>query len=124
MKRRSFLKFSATVTGLGLAAGARPGAAAGIASPAAGQATGPLLPSLDAMRRIGRLHLDARPDEIDAARALRTRIDAAGGLDRVVLRRVLGEDMRRNLDQHDVVTIEGWVLPRALVRVCAAVAVA
>ena len=124
MKRRSFLKYSVTATGLGLAAGTGPASAAGLSAPAPATTPGPLLPSLDAMRRIGRIHLDNRPDEIDTARALRARIEATGGLERAVLRRIAGEDMRRDLDRHDVVTVEGWVLPRALVRVCAAVAVA
>jgi hypothetical protein len=112
MKRRNFLKFSVLATGLGVVgAGASPAAAGA-----------PPLPSVEAMRRIGRLHLDARPDELPDARALRARIDAAGGLDRGVLRRVMADDLRRDLDRAEVVTVDGWVLPRALVRVCCAVA--
>jgi hypothetical protein len=114
MKRRNFLKFSALVAGLG-AAGAGPGLAATEAPP---------LPSLDAMRRIGRIHLAARPDEISEAQALRTRIEAAGGFERPVLRRLLSDDMRRDLGEANVAVVDGWVLPRALVRICCAASVA
>lgn len=126
MKRRNFLKYSALVTGLGVA-GARPGLAApeGLPpGPHLGPPPGPPLPALDAMRRIGRLHLEARPDEIPDARAFLARIEAAGGIDRTVLRRLLAEEMRRDLDRAEVVVVDGWVLPRALVRACCSVSLA
>jgi hypothetical protein len=41
-----------------------------------------------------------------------------------VLRRLLSDDMRRDLGEANVAVVDGWVLPRALVRICCAASVA
>lgn len=116
MKRRGFL---------GLAAAISTVEASQVGTALAGDLISEAsLPSLGAMAAIGHRYLRDYPDERDRASALLARLGPVQRLDREGLRVAVAAEMRRDLDHHDVVTVDGWVLPRTLLTLCSAVAIA
>jgi hypothetical protein len=81
-------------------------------------------PDWGAMAALGSRYLDRHPDEHAAASEMLARLGPFGQQDHQHLRKLIAAEMRRDLDSHDVVTVDGWVLPRTLVRVCSAIALA
>ena len=112
MRRRCFLKTLAA------------GAAVTAGLPVMITAQDPLeagLGDMEAMRALGRHYLDLHPEEISAARAWRAALDEAG---ETGLRGHTARHARLDLEGGEVVTVDGWVLPRSLALTCSAMALA
>jgi hypothetical protein len=76
---------------------------------------------LEAMRALGRHYLDLHPEEISAARAWRAALDEVG---ETGMRDHTARHARLDLEGGEVVTVDGWVLPRSLALTCSAMALA
>lgn len=106
MRRRQFLKSLAAVT-----------AAATAGLPIVFPAQDPL----EAMRALGRTYLELHPEEASAARAWQVSLAEAG---ETGMRGHTARHARLDLDDGEVVTVDGWVLPRSLALTCSALALA
>ena len=76
---------------------------------------------LEAMRALGRHYLDLHPEETSAAHAWRVALDEAG---ETGMRGHAARHARLDLEGGEVVTVDGWVLPRSLALTCSAMALA
>lgn len=104
MRRRHFLMTLAAVT-----------AAATAGLPAMIPASDPL----EAMRALGRTYLELYPEETPAARAWQAFLAEAG---EAGMRGHAARHARLDLEEGEVVTVDGWVLPRSLALTCSALA--
>ena len=102
MHRRHFLMSLAAVT-----------AAATAGLPAVNPARDPL----EAMRALGRTYLELYPEETPAARAWQVALAEAGATG---MRGHTARHARLDLEEGEVVTVDGWVLPRSLALTCSA----
>ena len=107
MRRRHFLKSLAAVTAAAVTAGL----------PVVIPARDPL----EAMRALGRHYLDLHPEETSAARAWQASLAEAG---ETGMRGHTARHARLDLEEGEVVTVDGWVLPRSLALTCSALALA
>lgn len=72
---------------------------------------------------VGRRYLASAPEEADAARlAAALSAGLAPDLDGAALRRALAAGRRRDFAQREIVVLDGWVLSRSELRLCALVA--
>ena len=110
MRRRRFLK---TMAAGAITAGAAVAAGLPVLIPAEDP--------LEAMRALGRHYLDLHPEEISAARAWRAALDEGG---ETGMRDHTARHARLDLEGGEVVTVDGWVLPRSLALTCSALALA
>ena len=106
MRRRDFLMSLAAAT-----------AAATASLPAMIPAGDPL----EAMRALGRTYLTLHPEETPAARAWQVLLTEAG---ETGMRGHTARHARHDLEDGEVVTVDGWVLPRSLALTCSALALA